>query len=51
MIESDRLVTARSHTDEDDKNKGKKDADEMLHKFEKQLTELIAHKEKEIMEV
>ena len=36
---------------EDDKNKGKKDADEMLHKFEKQLTELITHKEKEIMEV
>ena len=36
---------------EDDKNKGKKDADEMLHKFEKQLTELIVLKEKEIMEV
>ena len=36
---------------EDDKNKGKKDADEMLHKFEKQLTDLITHKEKEIMEV
>ncbi|MEI7826020.1 MAG: ribosome-recycling factor, partial [Chlorobiaceae bacterium] len=36
---------------EDDKNKGKKDADEMLHKFEKQLTDLIVHKEKEIMEV
>ena len=28
---------------EDDKNKGKKDAEEMLHKFEKQLTDLITH--------
>ena len=36
---------------EDEKNKGKKDADEMLHKFEKQVTDLIALKEKEIMEV
>ena len=36
---------------EDDKNKGKKNAEEMLHKFEKQLTDLITHKEKEIMEV
>jgi hypothetical protein len=36
---------------EDDKNRGKKEADDLLHKFEKQLSDLIALKEKEIMEV
>lgn len=36
---------------EDDKNRGKKEADDLLHKFEKQLSDLIAQKEKEIMEV
>ena len=44
-LEKDKAIS------EDDKNKGKKDADELLHKFEKQLTDLIVLKEKEIMEV
>ena len=44
-LEKDKAIS------EDDKNKGKKDADELLHKFEKQLTDLTVLKEKEIMEV
>ena len=36
---------------EDDKNRGKKEADDLLHKYEKQITELITQKEKEIMAV
>ncbi|NTW57099.1 MAG: ribosome recycling factor [Chlorobiaceae bacterium] len=44
-LEKDKQVS------EDDKNRGKKDADDLLHKFEKQVNDLIAQKEKEIMEV
>ncbi len=36
---------------EDDRNRGKKEADDLLHKFEKQISDMIAQKEKEIMEV
>ncbi|ACD89477.1 ribosome recycling factor [Chlorobium limicola DSM 245] len=44
-LEKDKAIS------EDDKNRGKKEADDLLHKFEKQLSDLIALKEKEIMEV
>ncbi len=36
---------------EDEKSRSKKDADELVHKYEKQINDLIAQKEKEIMEV
>lgn len=36
---------------EDDKIHGKKEADDLVHKYEKKITEMIAQKEKEIMEV
>lgn len=36
---------------EDEKNKGKKDADELLHRFEKQVADMVTAKEKEIMAV
>jgi ribosome recycling factor len=51
MIQEIEKLEKAKAISEDDKNKGKKEADEMLHKFEKQLTDLIVAKEKEIMEV
>jgi len=36
---------------EDDKSRGKKDADDLVHKYEKQINDIVAMKEKEIMEV
>ncbi|NHQ60015.1 ribosome recycling factor [Chlorobium sp. BLA1] len=44
-LEKDKAIS------EDDKNRGKKEADELLHKSEKQLTDIMTAKEKEIMEV
>ena len=48
--EIDKLEKDKTISD-DDKNRGNKDADDLLNKFEKQLSHLIAQKEKEIMEV
>ncbi len=36
---------------EDDKNRGKKEADALIHKFERLIDDSVAKKEKEIMEV
>ncbi|MFN3344226.1 MAG: ribosome recycling factor [Chloroherpetonaceae bacterium] len=36
---------------EDDKNRGKKDADSLIQRYEKMIDEAVAKKEKEIMEV
>ncbi|MBF0585686.1 ribosome recycling factor [Prosthecochloris sp. N3] len=36
---------------EDEKNRGKKDADDLVHKYENKVNDLVAVKEKEIMEV
>ncbi|PIO47883.1 MAG: ribosome recycling factor [[Chlorobium] sp. 445] len=43
--EKDKLIT------EDDKNRGKKDADALIQKFERLIDESVSKKEKEIMEV
>ncbi len=44
-LEKDKVIS------EDDKNHGKQEADDLVHKYEKKITEMIAQKEKEIMEV
>ncbi|HCD36732.1 ribosome recycling factor [Chlorobium phaeovibrioides] len=51
MIQEIEKLEKEKTIGEDEKNRGKKDADELLHKYEKQINELISHKEKEIMEV
>ncbi|MEI6847266.1 MAG: ribosome recycling factor [Chlorobiaceae bacterium] len=51
MIHEIEKLEKEKKISEDEKNRGKKDADELLHKFEKQLTEIITAKEKEIMAV
>jgi ribosome recycling factor len=51
MIHEIEKLEKEKQVSEDDKNRGKKDADDLLHKFEKQLNDLIVQKEKEIMEV
>jgi len=44
-LEKEKLIS------EDDKTHGKKEADDLVHKYEKKIVEMIAQKEKEIMEV
>lgn len=48
--EIDQLEKAKEIS-EDDKTHGKKEADDLVHKYEKKIVEMIAQKEKEIMEV
>lgn len=51
MIQEVEKLEKEKAIGEDEKNRGKKDADDLLHKFEKQINDLITQKEKEIMEV
>lgn len=51
MIQEIEKLEKAKEIGEDDRNRGKKDADDILHRFEKQINEMIATKEKEIMEV
>ncbi|TCD47920.1 ribosome recycling factor [Chlorobium sp. N1] len=51
MIQEIEKLEKEKEIGEDERNRGKKDADDLLHRYEKQINELIAQKEKEIMEV
>lgn len=51
MIQEIEKLEKAKAISEDEKNKGKKDADDLLHKYEKQLMDMITAKEKEIMAV
>ena len=51
MIQDIEKLEKAKAVSEDEKNKGKKDADDLLHKDEKLLMDMITAKEKEIMAV
>nr|Q3ATS6.1 RecName: Full=Ribosome-recycling factor; Short=RRF; AltName: Full=Ribosome-releasing factor [Chlorobium chlorochromatii CaD3] len=51
MIQDIEKLEKAKAVSEDEKNKGKKDADDLLHKYEKLLMDMITAKEKEIMAV